>query len=153
SIHAAQAHHLVLSAPGTVVAGMPFDIAVEAQDAFNNVAVGYTGPLNVGTDDPQVTLPAPLTLSAGRGTLQVDALETTGTEHITFTDASNQTLNKSALIAVTPATVDHLVISAPVKATAGASFQVSIEARDAFGNLATGYTGPINLGTDDAQGL
>src|SRR5262249_20316885 len=56
----------------------------------------------------------------------------------------------------TPASATHLTFSTqpPASSAAGASFTVVVQALDAFGNLATGFTGPVTVGfgTDPSGG-
>src|SRR6202011_4473543 len=47
----ASASAFVISAPDTVQSGVPFDVTVTAVDPFNQVAVGYTGPVTFSTTD------------------------------------------------------------------------------------------------------
>jgi hypothetical protein len=65
----ASASALVLTAPDTVTAGMPFDLTVTAVDAFGQVAVGYTGTVTFSTTDPDpgVVLPADYTFTPADG--------------------------------------------------------------------------------------
>jgi hypothetical protein len=62
----ASASAFVLTAPATVLAGVPFDVTVTAVDPFGQVALGYTGTVTFGTTDPDagVVLPADYTFSA-----------------------------------------------------------------------------------------
>jgi hypothetical protein len=62
----ASASAFVVTVPGTVVAGTPFDVTVQAVDVFGQVAFGYRGTVTFSvTDlDPAVVLPAGYTFTA-----------------------------------------------------------------------------------------
>jgi hypothetical protein len=59
----------------------------------------------------------------------------------------------SATITVSPAAATHFVVSAPAVATAGASFNFSVTAKDQFNNTATGYGGTVHFTSSDAQAV
>ena len=62
---AAPDHFLVAPSVATSVAGMPLDITVTVQDAYNNTVTGYTGTLSFSSADPYgATLPADYTFTA-----------------------------------------------------------------------------------------
>jgi hypothetical protein len=62
----ASASAFVLTAPATVTAGTPFNVAVKAVDAFGQVALGYRGTVTFATtdNDPAVMLPADYAFTA-----------------------------------------------------------------------------------------
>src|SRR6202011_1376752 len=63
----ASASTFVVTVPGTVAAGTPFDVTVQAVDVFGQVAFGYTGTVtfSVTDTDPAVVLPLDYTFTAG----------------------------------------------------------------------------------------
>jgi hypothetical protein len=67
----ASASAFVLTAPGTVAAGTPFDVTVQAVDIFGQAALGYQGTVTFTTSDadPAVVLPTDyLFTAADQGT-------------------------------------------------------------------------------------
>jgi hypothetical protein len=62
----ASASAFVITVPGTVAAGTPFDVTVQAVDLFGQVAFGYRGTVTfrVTDPDPAVVLPADYTFTA-----------------------------------------------------------------------------------------
>jgi hypothetical protein len=62
----ASASAFVLTVPGTVATGMPFDVTVQAVDVFGQVAFGYRGTamFSVTDPDPAVVLPHDYTFTA-----------------------------------------------------------------------------------------
>src|SRR6266851_619481 len=63
----ASASAFVVTVPGTVASGTPFDVTVQAVDVFGQVAFGYTGTVtfSVTDTDPAVVLPLDYTFTAG----------------------------------------------------------------------------------------
>src|SRR5262249_46534420 len=56
-------------------------------------------------------------------------------------------------LTVNPAAAVAFTIVAPGSVTAGTAFDVTVTARDAFGNVATGYNGRANLYSSDGQAV
>jgi hypothetical protein len=90
----ASASAFVLTAPDTIMAGVPFDVTVTAVDPFSQVSLGYTGTATFTTSDPDpgVMLPAayPFT-AADRGTHTFSGeftLMTPGDQTLTADDAA-----------------------------------------------------------------
>jgi hypothetical protein len=90
----ASASAFLLTAPGTVQSGAPFDVTVTAVDVFGQPAYGYTGTVTFSTsdNDPGVVLPANYTFTASdQGTHTFSGgftLITPGDQTITATDAA-----------------------------------------------------------------
>ena len=77
-------------------------------------------------------------------------LKTAGSRTVTATDTVTGTITgTSAGITVNPAAAATLTVTAPGSGTAGSSLSVTITAKDAFGNIATGYTGTVHLTSSD----
>jgi subtilisin-like proprotein convertase family protein len=121
---------------------------VTAQDAYGNTATGYTGTVHFTSSDGQAVLPGNSTLSNGTGTFST-ILKTASSESLTATDTATSSVTGSARLSVIPAAASTLVVTAPASATAGAAFPVTVTARDAYGNTATGYTGTVHFSTSD----
>jgi hypothetical protein len=102
----ASATALVLAAPDTGEAGVPFDLTVTAVDPFGQVAVGYTGTVTFSTSDPDpnVVLPADYTFQpgdAGQVTFPGGVvLITPGQQTVTATDTANTTIAGTVAVSV-----------------------------------------------------
>ena len=126
-------------------AGAAHNVTVTAYDAYGNVATGYTGTVHFTSSDAQAILPANYTFTggdAGTHTFSV-TLKTAGTQSITATDTVTGSITGTQTgITVNPAGRRHLtVIGFTSPTTAGAAHNVTVTAHDAYGNVATGYTG------------
>ncbi len=130
-------------------AGAAHNVTVTAKDAFGNVATGYTGTVHFTSSDAQAVLPANYTFVAGdNGTHNLSVtLKTAGTQSITATDTVTGTITGTQSgISVNPAAATTLSVSGfTTPTTAGVSHNVTVTAKDAFGNMATGYTGTVAL--------
>ena len=143
------ATHLVVSIPGNGAAGTPGTVTVTALDAFGNVATGYTGTVHFTSTDSHAVLPANMTLTNGVGTFS-ETFDTIGSQTITATDTVSPGITgTSNAETVTAGAATHFSISLPASATAGTAAIGTVTALDAFGNVATGYTGTVHFTSTD----
>jgi hypothetical protein len=73
---------------------------------------------------------------------------------LTVKDTVNGTstvLNTTLPIPVTPAVATKYVVTSPASTTAGSAFAMTVTALDAYGNVATGYTGTVHFTSTDTQ--
>jgi len=158
TVNPAAASTLVLSGfPASITAGVAGTITVTARDAFGNLATGYRGTDHFTSSDAQAALPANYTFTAtdaGVHTFSI-TLKTAGSDSLSATDNTTSTLTGSqGSITVNPAAASTLVFSGfPASGTAGVAGTISVTARDAFGNVSTGYRGTEHLASSDAQAV
>src|SRR5256886_6217682 len=125
-------------------------ITVEARDAFGNRATAYVGTVKFTSTDTQATLPANYKFTSGTGldngihtfTPGV-TLKTVGTQSVTATDTvtASITASQTGIVVVSNAATTLVVSSVTSPQVAGTTSSVRVEARDAAGNIARGYTG------------
>jgi hypothetical protein len=152
---AGPATHLEIIVPENVQSGSSFDVVVEAEDASNHLATGYTGTLHLslGTADAGATLPADYTFTARDHGIHVFhvTLSAAGSETITETDTTNSSITGSATTTVNPAPVaTQLLVVTPEQVTAGVPANVTVIALDASGHRVTDFTGTVSLTSSDA---
>ncbi len=169
SVNAATASSLSLSAASTTVtAGTTDDLTITALDAYGNTATSYAGSKSLtfggahwtGSYSPTVSNSSGLATDFGLATTitftgGVTTVSGSGNGHMVLYKAestsitvSDGTITNGAGLAVTvgPATASSLSLSAATTTpTAGATDNLSITALDAYGNIATGYTGSKSL--------
>ena len=143
--------------PTSETAGTSGTVTITAYDAYGNVATGYTGNVALTSSDPHGVLPSSYrftTSDAGKHSFSV-TLETSGTQSITATDASTSSITGiESGIAVQAAAAKTLAVTGfPTNETAGASVTVDVTAYDAFGNVATGYTGSVAFTSSDPHAV
>jgi hypothetical protein len=156
TVNAAAASWIAAYYPPSTTAGTAQNLTIYAYDAYGNVATGYTGTVHVTSFDPQATLPADYTFTAadaGVHTLSV-TLKTAGIEGITVQDVQNGFTRTVGGINVSAAAASKFVISNfPSSTTAGVSGSLTVTAYDAYGNIATGYTGTVHFTSSDLQAV
>ena len=157
-VHAAAAKTLALTGfPTTDTAGTVGTMTVTAYDAYGNVATGYTGTVALTSTDPHAVLPSSYTFTAGvagQHSFGV-TLDTAGTESITVTDKTTSSLTATeSNINVKPGAAATLKLTGfPTSDTAGTTSTVTVTAYDAYGNVATGYTGTVALMSTDPHAV
>jgi hypothetical protein len=145
---------VVATTPQT--AGVAFSAVVTAVDALTNTITGYTGTVHFTSSDTAAVLPANYTFVAGdNGThtfTNLVTLKTAGPQTLTATDTTNApTTGTSSAITVDPAGAATLVVSTASSAVKGTAQDITVTAKDAFSNVATGYAGTVHfLSTDGA---
>ncbi len=136
--------------PSPTVAGVAHTLTVTVKDAYGNTATGYTGTVHFSSTDPAATLPANTTLTNGVGTFSV-TLKTAGTRSVTATDTVTSSITGSQnAIVVNPGSAATLSVSGlPSPTVAGVAHTLTVTAKDAYGNTATGYTGTVHFSSTD----
>ncbi len=142
-----------------MTAGANVAVIVTAVDAAGNPVPGFLGTVDLDDAAPGSTRP---TLSqqysftaadAGRHTFVVTGLTKAGLNTLSTDAVAMPTV--SVPVMVTPAATAKFVIAAPASVTAGTPFSYTVTAEDTFGNVVTGYTGPVHFtaSTADTQAL
>ena len=140
--------------PSPTTAGGAHTFTVTAYDAFGNVATGYTGTVHFTSSDAQAVLPANYTFTAGNAGVDTFSatLKTAGTQSITATDTVTGTITGTQSISVLSSTATHFTVTGFTSpTTAGVAHNVTVTAEDAYGNVATGYTGTVHFTSSDGQ--
>ena len=156
TVNAAGASSFAVSAfPSPDTAGVSHNLTVTAYDAFGNVATGYTGTVQFSSSDPKAVLPSATTFTSGNhGTIQVAAtLKTAGVRSISATDNGHSSIEgtESNIVVQSAAPTSISLSGFPTTATAGVSSSFTVTALDAYGNVATGYTGTVNFTSTDPK--
>jgi CSLREA domain-containing protein len=151
---AATGQFVVAGFPTPITVGVAGNFTVTAEDAFGNFTPGYTGTVHFTSSDLQAALPGDATLTNGVGTFSA-TLKTAGTQSLTATDTANGSITGSQSgIVVNPAAATRFVLSGfPSPTTAGAAGSFTVTAKDAYGNVATGYTGTVHFSSSDGQAV
>src|SRR5438477_5973680 len=156
------------SASVLVVSGIPSPqsqntasaVTVEARDAFANRATAYVGTVKFTSTDTQATLPANYKFTSGTGldngihTFSPGVtLKTAGTQSVTATDTVTASImgSQTGIVVVSNAATTLVVSGVPSPQVAGTTSTIRVEARDAGGNIARGYTGTVRISTTDVQ--
>lgn len=143
--------------PTTVTSGATFGFVVNVLDAAGGAVPTFTGPVTIaiaagGPAGGVLAGTATVNAVAGVATFAGLSLNRTGSYTLDARAASLTAASTNA-IAVTAGPASRLVFQAyPILGgTAGSAFDVvTVEARDANGNVATSFTGAVELSVDAA---
>jgi len=140
--------------PNPATAGVAGNFTVAAEDVYGNIDPSYNGTVQFSSSDPQATELPNSVLTNGVGSFSI-TLKTAGAQSITATDTASSSVTGTDHVTVKAAGATSLVASGfPNSVTAGSVAKITVTAFDAFGNLATGYTGTIQFtSSDKAAGL
>src|SRR5207245_2575935 len=127
-----------------------------------NVNAGYLGTIHFTSTDSQATLPANYTFTTGvtgdngcHTFTNGVVLKTSGSQSVTASDTVTPAITGSQTgIVVNPAAASTLVVAGfPSPITAGTAGNVTVTARDTYGNTATGYLGTVAFTSTDLQAV
>jgi hypothetical protein len=152
------ATHFGVSIPASETAGTPGTITVTALDAHGNVATSYSGTAQFTSSDGQAALPGNYTFTAGDAGVHTfalgETLKTSGSQTVTATDTVTSAITgASNADVVAPAAATHFTVSIPAGGTAGTPGALVVTAVDAFGNVATGYSGTVHFTSTDGSAV
>jgi hypothetical protein len=141
-------HQIAASASSPQVAGTAFNVTLTAQDAWGNVPATLSGTKSVSFSGPAsspngsaAVYPVTVNFTGGTATASV-TLKDAQTTTLTVSDTTDGFSGvASAGIVVGPAAASTFGVGVPAAPTAGAAFNETISALDAYGNTATGYSG------------
>ena len=130
----------------TVTAGKAFLLTAQATDALGNPVSGSGVPTSLtataSPSDPQVNYSINAPVSSTGLAFFVGTLDTAGSYTISAGGVSTN-------VTVTPANANFFTVTAPASVTTGVPFNVTVNAFDGFGNVATGYTGTVAISSSD----
>jgi hypothetical protein len=142
--------------PPQVAAGAPTGLTVNPRDAFGNAVTTYRGTVHFTSTDGAALLPDDYTFTEadnGAHTFTALAFRTAASQTLTVTGLRTGEPTVSATVQVDPALAIALTIDAPVGVVLGTPFDVTVSARDWYGNLVTGYTGTVRFSSPDDGAL
>jgi hypothetical protein len=141
-----------MTAAHDTTAGVGQTVTVTAYDAFGNVSTVYTGMVRFASSDFQLGAPfyAFTAADAGVHTFTV-VFKTAGSQSLSVVDAANPSASSPTQtgIVITPAAPASISVTPLHGVTAGTAQTVTVTAHDAFGNVATGYTGTVAFSSSD----
>ncbi len=149
-----------VATPSSQVAGVSFSVSITATDGYGNPTTAYSGVKCVAFSGPEPspggTAPAypargacgigqsSVTFSGGAATATVTLYDASATTKIAATEGT--LTGTSGQFAVAAGAIAGFVLSAATTTPiAGAADNLTIQAIDAYGNVASGYTGAHNL--------
>jgi len=149
TVNPGAASTFAVTSQATATAGVSFLVAITAKDAYGNLATGFSGNLTLISSDGQTVHLA--TVNAFNRGLASDLVTLDTADRLTLSASSGTIRGTTGTITVSPAAVAGFAISEPTTVTAGVRFNVTITAKDAFGNTLTGFSGNVVLTSSDGQ--
>jgi adhesin/invasin len=151
---AVSAAQSTVSAASPITAGSGSStITVTAKDAFGNAVVGATVVLAASGSGNTLTQPSLATNGSGVATGSLTA--TVAESKTVSATIDGVGITQTATVVVQPDVATHLVFTAqPTNVTAGATIapNVVVTARDALGNVATGFSGTVTVSIQNNPG-
>ncbi len=132
-------------------AGVGFGLTLDVEDAYGNLATGYGGEVTLGLmgGPSGAVLGGTLGVLASGGVATFSGLTINQAGAGFAIEASGGGFSPvtTTTLSVSPAAQSQLVLTVPPPSstTAGNSFGLTVVIEDAYGNLATGYDGPVDL--------
>ena len=145
---------LRIIAPAQATAGNVIAVGVQVTDNANNIVTNYSGGWLLTSGDGQATLGGSIAMLPGdHGSKTVTGTLVTATPNqtLTLTDASGNLPSVSVTLQVIANTAAAFGIAAPNSVVAGNAFGITLTALDAYGNIASGYTGTARFSSSDAH--
>jgi Bacterial Ig-like domain (group 3) len=144
-------HFNVSGLPGSVTAGDPQTITIEARDSGDALDTTFAGMVSFTSSDGSADLPSDhQSLTNGSGTFQV-TFKHAGPQTVTVTE-DGDTPTGSQGTAVDPAAATDLAVSGyATTTTAGDSHSFDVTALDPYGNVDTNYAGTVTFTSNDGQ--
>jgi hypothetical protein len=140
-----------------VTAGSSANFTVTAKATNGTTVSGYTGTVHFTSSDPQAVLPANYTFTLGDSGTHTFSLnlKTVGIQSVTATDIANSSVNGTQSgIAVSPGAVSVFSFSGfSSTVSAGVQGNLTVTAKDAYGNTAVSYNGTIHFTSSDPQAI
>src|SRR5262249_1911857 len=121
---------------------------VTAQDQFNNTTTTYLGTVHFTASDTQAVMPSDSTLTSGTGGFS-PTLKTAGTRLISAADTATSSIPKVTGIDVIAANASSFSVTAQSSGQQNTYFSFTVKARDAYNNVASGYTGTVTFSSSD----
>ncbi len=134
-------------------------IVVSAEDATGNLVSNFASAVQIalGSNPAGATLGGTTTANAVNGIAKFANIVMTkaAAGYTLVASGGGFTSSASSTFSVLPAAAASMVMSAiPATATAGSPIasSITVTARDAFGNIATGFNGPVQLALGSSPG-
>jgi hypothetical protein len=145
-------HFTITTVSSPQTAGVAFNISITAVDHYGNTVTSYTGQNTLSDLSGTISPATASSFSAGTWTGSLDITEAYSNDVITtFGSGKSGTTNP---FNVKPATFDHFTMSSyPSSVTTGQTFNITVTACDAFGNVVAGYSGQVYFTSSDAQAV
>jgi hypothetical protein len=138
--------------PSSTTAGASHSFTVTARDTYTNTITNYRGTAHFTSTDPHAILPADYTFTStdnGMHTFSAATLETTGYQYLKATDAAAGITGNTGARVIAAVAARLTVGGYPSPVTKGTANNFTVTLYDAYGNIATSYTGTVHFASSD----
>jgi hypothetical protein len=142
-----------LTSPNNIAAGQAVPLTVRVLDARDNPVTAYLGTVRVASSDIRTEpLPEYTFTSADAGTRTFNVpLKTLGSQTITVA-ATDTSAESVVTVNPAPAAFFGVTVVSPA-AVVGSPVDLTVTAYDAYGNVASGYTGTVHFTSTDGAAV
>lgn len=147
--NALQPASFVVDPIASQTAGIPFTIRITAKDASNATMTSFSGTVSIGTvegSEPSFT-----SIPFFNGVLNAQAITLTGAGSRRVLVSGIGAQSQSAPFTVNAGPLSAFTFDPIGAVSSGTPFNVTIHARDAFGNAVPSFTGSVVLGVDSGS--
>jgi len=137
---------------GTQTAGTVFNITITAEDSSGNTVTSYTQPSTLSVSSGTISPTSTGAFTDGVWTGQV-TLTQSGTSISISTSEVGKNGQSNTFVVNAGAAARFVVSGFTNPVTAGVAGSVTVTAEDAYGNVATGYTGTVQFTSSDSQAI
>ncbi len=154
---AAASHFVMITQPpSSVTAGVPFGLAVAAEDPFGNLVPGCSVTAALAANPSAAALQGPVSVTASQGVAAFTSLSIlkAGGPYTIAVSSAGLAPVAMGLVGVTPAAASRLVLTTgpPATVTVGSSFRMVAAVEDAYGNVVAGYGGSVTAAVPGVHG-
>jgi hypothetical protein len=148
--------HFRVTGPATAVQGVPVLVTVVAEDADNNVVTSYTGTVTLSSDQ-STDLPENYTFTSSDHGMHVFSNVILNAANVPTTIEALDIVSSPSEVPISgstgpilvttpgPGQATHLELDTPLVVSVPTSFDVTVKALDAHGNIVPDYTGTVQL--------
>ena len=149
--HGGAANYVLSTLPSAAIAGQPLALTITAVDAHGNTVKAYTGTAHLSSTDGTDRLPADGTFTNGVRVVSL-AFTKTGSHTAKVSELGGSINVNTSSVSISPAAAASLTLTSG-SAVAGVAVTTTATVKDAYGNLALGYTGTVAFSSSDAQAV
>ena len=139
--------------PATTPAGQAFSLVVDAEDPYGNIDPSFTGTVTI-TQPSNLIGTTSLKAASGVATFSDLVIDTAGTYQLQVTSSPLSPATSTSMT-ITGSSQSSLLVWAvepPGQVIHNAGFGVTVDVKDQFGNLETGYSGSVTMALDANPG-
>ena len=152
--HTAAVSFGVTDFPNPVTAGQQGNVTIKAYDACGNLDTNYLGTVHVTSTDTNAILPTNYTFTAANAGVATRSFtfKTSGGQNINANDTVTTSISGQQNVSVNPNVATYYrVANFPAQTNIAVQANVHVTAYDYYNNVATNYTGTVQVRSTDGS--